>query len=733
MATFDTRAEFQLMFLRGHALFHRRKLSDLVSHVQFWATRLDALRVNAHQVGQAALYHMHRAQLLHFLAEALRTDDDKERADPVVEQLTRIADSMCATDLSGEGALSSAFADQAQFEYERALTIVILVGWRGIELEASFHLGMLLREHTPQERQDASSEWWKRWDEELFHQSLEIEKDCGWVLYSPFIHQIRTEFFLKQNAESSLYDVYTAVQRMEQSGFPRSLVLEWKRKAAGLLNDHGRTDEDRLRCAELYEVWARTEMLLPEARALWSRAEELERAQAFHFAAQSRRILGEFDKAEDLLREADTSLKAHQEAGPADTHSEGDASDIFVAIQMQYAWIRHSQGSDEYPARIRELWSTVREGHRDIANILRSLLTIEYEGGSLGGVWPRESLGPLVDPDRPDHPLPGEWFAGDEPLVIRNRLDFRTCQLLRMVDHMPSIPGDTDATLPGVITLWLAGNSLSPFRLLAKCRWLGIDQFGETVIIIARLGLEVGLSIELRDVMVELLDALQFYFHEVEAIDRAELESLNLLLAYRPDEEDYRKRYRKALLESEQMVARELVVRSEADEWFEVANYIDSYFKLFVDDERRAKMINLSASLNPGVLGRLQARWQAQREKIPMLRECLEAGKHQDGLEYCQTMLPAPDENPLWVSKDDLTILDLWLKFARNDGSATPSELAEQSTQLRTMSRRYVSQIAETIADHEVQRLAVRLTNHLNRPSATISTGNPWQVRSRHS
>lgn len=243
---------------------------------------------------------------------------------------------------------------------------------------------------------------------------------------------------------------------------------------------------------------------------------------------------------------------------------------------------------------------------------------------------------------------------------------------------------------------------------------MSINRFGEIGIEFAKLGLQHKLSPETREAIINLLDALRFYFHEIQEVNRHELDALRTLLLYEPSSANYRAEYVAVLYESEQLQVHELrACRSGGRmDWFAFAQKVTHHLSVLVNTTRLSQVIEMelkhSGTAHEDFLRRMEQRAEALRRAQAIYK----SGDYEGCLRLVHPVLP-PEITP-WVFLEDLQALDLWLRCASNSSLSQTADVNRRAKQLRNATLKYISQFKLTIEEKDIQILATKLLNALD-------------------
>lgn len=713
-------AEFQLRQLQIAAWTGRGVSDRLEQGLKDWRQRLEETKPIEGVLGSEVTYLLQTARYWHTLAEIYRVESERndeleEGQEEAIEKLQALIVDACLKPPSEEADLQQIgeyIWKNARSAYERALQIAALLDWQVPLLEACFHFGVLLEEYTPQNEQTELPPWWQRWDEQLFRRAIELEKDLHWIFHTPEIHLTRWEFFAEKDHEHSVEDAFNAYQSAKRAHYPIKLVLRWHQQVSSTLTNFGDSDLDRRRCAELHEEWAHELAQLNDVPKPEFKRLEYEQANSLHFAAQARRILKEFDACERLLNEAEQLVaKAQQEE--SDTEEPQSVRNLRQGLKLQRAWMFNGQNRDEeYKAAVFELWSGLRIKDESCAIVLNSLLSIERAMKLLDCSWPAiEDEAPHIDPANADLSLPAEWFAGTPQIHLRNRFEFRFFQLLNLINFVARSTPARSYFSPDPERVF------APFALhsAAIYHWFGCNNYGEVVLRFGRVGMEfISGETQAKEYLIRLLVAVQFYFSQVQQVDRDELEALQLLMHYEPSD-DHRVRYAQVLAESKYLLERELLAREAAEEpnWLAIANKVNRYLSVLVDATLQSNWINMGLQ-QTGMSPEQFLSLKTQRvEALVEAKARFDSGE----LGACRQLLKKvlPSERNPWIFLEDLQIFDLWLRCATaQDMSAHANgDLNKYTTALRKGTEQFIRQFGLTIREIEGQRLATQLLDSI--------------------
>jgi hypothetical protein len=313
----------------------------------------------------------------------------------------------------------------------------------------------------------------------------------------------------------------------------------------------------------------------------------------------------------------------------------------------------------------------------------------------------------MIDPENEQFSLPERWFRGSDALRVINRAQFRFFQMLSLV---------SDAHDPSVEMLMSLGS---------RSGWRGQEQFGESVMKIARIELEHGYfnkreteawlheATSGRATLIRLLEAVaRAFFADADAENQ--IESYRFLLQFEPENQRFRVAYVRALAKHRQFLDRELRARAlERADWLATARRLDYYFNILVDNgmftKRLAEQIRYSGQSAEAFNSALEQ----LAKTVPRAKSHFMDGRYKE----CQAILdPVLNFVPnSWIFILHLEALDLWLRSAtrlNQNIHPTPAGIEtynRRAAQLREMSLRYITQFGLTIDDPIIQQLAVQL------------------------
>lgn len=680
----DTFPEIELWSLMTAACDRRNDEQGLQERILRWRARLLQHRSARAQVGEQVVGWLAEAFYYHRLADVLEHAEGgapfRARRRQVPDSVADLLRNACLEAPEPDEDLEDFLWEQSRTAYHKASQLALLLGWRVVVLKAHFGLATLLERHTPGHLRQPEETWWEGWDA-LFNHCVQLEKELKWVFHRPILHQLRHEFFADEGLESSTEDAYNAFVAAKAAHYPAHVILEWHRKVAGLLNDYGNSDVDRRRSAELHELWARDLAALPEAEALLRfRALRYEQAYSLHYAAQALRLIRELDRADRLLNEADALVSSAPAGEPPEDMDK--VRELLLTLRLQRAWLREMQGrQDEYMELVKQLWREMRRSDPDCDIVLRSLVQIEAEEGLLDDPWPALEL---VDPDNPEMSLPDS-----APLQLENRFEFRLRQFLSLIS------AGSRASLPELM-------------LFAQIGLGSGKSFGKTALLFAELGLALPVRPETRQLLINLLRAVWFFFAEIVEVETDELQALRLLLQYAPDNLLYHQSYAAAVVKNQHLLKRELAVQEAGEQdWLKVAQRVNHYLGILVDNSLRAEWI-AAALEGSGISGDVfMSLLEKRRGSLQRARAALESGDPQQSLHHLASVLPS--ERPPWVFLEDLQVVDLWIRSQAAAGTMAPEEFSQRSRQLRELAVRFVRQFGGTISDQQVQHLVLDL------------------------
>lgn len=687
----DTLPELELWSLVTAACNRRNDEQGLQERILRWRARLLRQRSARAQVGEQVVGWLAVAFYHHRLADVLQCAKGDApfgvRRREVPDSVADLLRNACLEEPEPDEDLEDFLWEQSRTAYHKASQLALLLGWRVVVLKVDFGLATLLERHTPGHLSQPEGTWWEGWDA-LFNHCVQLEKELNWVFHRPILHRVRHEFFADEGLESSTEDAYNAFVAAKAAHYPAHVILEWHRKVAGLLNDYGNSNMDRRRSAELHELWARDLAALPEAEALRHfRVLRYEQAHGLHYAAQALRLIRELDRADRLLDEADALVSSTPDDEPAEDMDK--VRELQLTLRLQRAWLREEQGrQDEYVELVKQLWREMRRSDPDCDIVLRSLVLVEAEEELLDDPWPALEL---ADPDNPEMSLPDS-----APLQLENRFEFRLRQLLSLIG------AGSRASLPELM-------------LFAQIGLGRGKSFGETVLLFAELGLALPARSETRQLLINLLQAVWYFFADIVEVETDELRALRLLLQYAPDNLLYHHRYAAAVVKNQHLLKRELAVQEAGEQdWLKVAQRVNHYLAILVDNSLRAEWI-AAALEGSGISGdAFMSLLEKRRGSLQRARAALESGDPQQSLLHLAPVLPS--EKPPWVFLEDLQVVDLWIRLQVAAGTMAPEEFSQRSRQLRELAVRFVRQFGGTIPDQQVQHLVLDLVTMASGP-----------------
>lgn len=740
-------AESHLRQLQIAAMNQRGLGPDLKDALNRWRLRLQNTEPSSSSLGGEVLHTYDKARYWHLLADvrhrAMEQGNDFT-ANPTENGHAKLdAEILLAARLNESSEPQSAdhVWRQAQNAYERVLQIAALLDWRPLVMEVSFQLGVLLQQYTPEEQRGRNAPWWEPWDE-LFKRSIDLERELGWVIHTPAMHRIRWQFFEDIDRERSLDDAYNAFQSAKRANFPIEILLKWHQDVSTSLTNYSDSDIDRQRDAELHEEWANELAKLDAAVKYWhfkhlelehEDALQLERAHSLLFAAQARRLLSEPEHAEKLLDTADDLMKQGIVNLSVEKLNDSELRELRISLKMQRAWVYETQKRKaEYRQAIHEMWLTIRPNDNDCSNLLSSRVYIEHEDKILSQSWPPSpELAANSDPDNDALSLPAAWFNGDSAFPLKNRFEFRLCQFLNLTNIGKSLDSNSSLSesanllgLMGLVRLHLIKAasptvfdvthphiqfSVERLKIAAQLNWMGMNRYGEIGLSFASLGLHYTVSDETRLLIINLLQAVRFYFAEVNPVDTDELQALRLLMNYNVD---YRDEYVLVLSNSRYMLEHELRARQsgEGPTWFGIAKRINDYLGVLVDTALLSNAVLGGMQLTGLSADKFHKRLEGLKNTVNEAQALFDSGYPGQCFQKLQAVLPA--KTGQWVFLEELQMLDLWLRCARSSNvrkAELGNQLTQRATQLRESALKYIGQFRLVIREQQVQRLTMEL------------------------
>lgn len=689
--------EFKLRQLQAVAGWRRGDLESAKRRVEDWWLRLNETRESGGRLAQRCVHAYALGCFWHHLCDLSAYASTMSASARNLRGLLS-QDFLEALGLPGpaDGDLGDALPDHARGTAESAylssLRIADRLGLVPLGMEIRFALASLLQRHTPAEQRTKTPPWWERWD--AFQTTcVDAERQLGRYHLAPEVHRLRFEFFRELAHEFCLQDAYNLLDTMKRARYPRKVQLMWHVEIQQYFNNYGDSDEDHRRSADLFEEWARSLSLLPEA-APFHRSPVLahEQADALHYAAQARRLVNDLPGALALLDDADALVRGSALPAAAPATEVRKVRNLEFSLRLQRAWVFDKMPGQEaaYRRQIRELWRELQREDEDRVVLLRTLVAVEEKEGTLEDPWPPVAGAPILeDPDNASLSVPAAWFAGPGATPVSTRLEFRLWQLL-------SFLGDAE---PEPI-----------LRLAAEHRWFGLGKsFGDTALQLAATASGHRLADRTLEMLHALLRAVRFYFEEVEEVDQNELEALRLLMLH-TKEAGYRAEYVGVLYESKKLLERELRVRAEAagePDWLWVARRLQDYFAVLVDQNLVQQALALRLAAAGGSLRDFLAAQAVRAEKTCRAREAYERGELVASRAEAHPLLLVGE--PPWVFLEDLEALDLWLKCERRLPNAPTAEAQRRVAQLRSLYGQYVRQLSAAIREETMQRMALEL------------------------
>ncbi|HEX8636203.1 MAG TPA: hypothetical protein VF703_18930 [Pyrinomonadaceae bacterium] len=744
--------ESRLRELQAAALLVREDEAGLARSLAAWRARLVETEPVAGSLGDDALHCYQQGRYWHTLADVCRAGvsrikndrniphDEKEQAE--AELFERVLP-FCLKPPPPESASLPAYLWlEGLAAYERSLQLATFLNYQPLVLEVSFREGELLEAHTPDARRKAlagGEPWWARWDW-LFWQALNLEREFDWIIHTPIMHRIRWQFFSDgQDKERSVEDAYNALQSIKRANYSRRLIVHWHKEVSKQLTDHSDSAEDRRRDAELNEEWADTLAAFPEAKEHWNfDTLNFEQASALSFAAQARRFIDELDPADKLLDRAEALVAAAAGENGASTESQ-NLRNLKNSLKIQRAWIRKAQErQDDYERAMWETWAVMSRADRECGVVLRAMFEIERHKKLADDPWPPPGAEPHEDRDNPALSLPAEWFEGASALQLKNRFEFRFYQLLSLINHVEwreRISADDEfpqwspfLRYLDLITTRMHAASVAALpeqlfhvqmlKAVAQLDWFNLNNFAEIARAFAGYGLTYSHTAQTRALIVNLLEAVRFYFSEEKKVDRHELEALRLLMEYEPDSpKNYRLEYVKVLCQNKHLLEHERLARDGvvAHDWYATAKLAHEYMFMLIDKELRGEKIGIEAQRLGIEASAFLDRQAAMRAGLQAALKKYEGGDPAASFAALTPLLPV--EPSPWVFMEDLEALHLWLRCAPRDGDGDGGGLLEvqrREAQLRAFARQYIRQLRVVIREAEVQQLVAGLVDGLH-------------------
>jgi tetratricopeptide (TPR) repeat protein len=696
--------EWPLRSLCCRTLFRRGDVGGAKAALSDWHRRLKEGAQGKDQerpIGIKAVRCLQTARFLHVLLEGLDVEQAAHRssdhvqgqkpAESSVEEMARdtlslLSPTTCSPDLA------ESLFDESLRWYKRAFDLCLLLQYRALLADVAFEMGTLVRVFTPGSRREADSQWWRAW-EGPFLTCVELEQELNRVFHTPSVHRDRWQFFERFDRPTSIDDAWRAYDALRHANFPTPVVVQWHDDVQTLINNYGDSSEDFRRSAQLHETWARELAVLPEATPLrrFPESVQCEQATALTFAAQAWRRLGDYDRAEQLLVEARRLLNQTRLGADVPEEARGRQRTLDVRIAVQSAWLQLARGAGEdYRRAIREIWSRVCPGEPESADVFLELVTIEHDQGLLDGTWPPQpGLPEGEDPANPFAFLPAEMPWAEAGTSVSTRFEFRVHQFVRL----------------------LAPNPLSRRRDLEPALLLACEvrnsKFAEIGLFLAELHVEHGYGEPLGQVFLDMLKIIRLFYQEIAPDDTREMDALRLLSHTVPDNARYRERYRRVLLELQDLQRRELWIQESEGrmDWFRTAVEVSRSLDLLVDKELTVRLVEAAL----GAKGHSFSEFHAARDqRVPVLKQARKALASRD-FDECARLLNRvlPTADVVWVTVEDLEVLDLWCRCRRLAGAPAGNEENARAADLRALTLRFVAQIGRSISDQEVRALAL--------------------------
>jgi hypothetical protein len=568
---------------------------------------------------------------------------------------------------AGDAEARERHADVAATAYDRALLLSSLIGWRGLTAELSFHFGRLMYGLSLVRR----DEEWDTW-EAAFSNTVTIEREAGWMLYTPEVHFIRWLFFRGLAIERSLEDGYN-VYETARALVSLPVFLEHCRTIMIDFNNGARSASDPVRAhdrsAMLWTEWADSLAALPEAREFWTPSFtrlEAEQADSLGYAAQARRLADQPEAAEALLDRADALL------------GQLDADDpVRRSIALAVRYQRVMLVENDLPKRDvagRALWTEVRFEDEMFPLALGLMVNADARAETLADPWPRDDSGALAaDPDSPAVSLEPGWLAARAIVPPRNRFEYRFRQFQRGFDLSPA--SDYTHQMSMLADIAISDNFIEPIRrdllvLLARC--------------------------------IALTRAVR--------AESTEIDLLRLLLTATNNDANVHAEYVSAIARFERLFERERKMVSEGPlGWYALAERLHHYFHMLVNDELlNAEYLAAMQSARVDPNAGLEERKERQK-----LYEGARRAHDGGSLADCVAILDdaLPPANAHWVFWEDLLALQLWFEAASVVVNAP--QLTDRAQQLRAFTMRYVRQLSITVEDAQIRLIALKLLKFL--------------------
>lgn len=689
----------ELLFLAGLAASHRDQEEEALGIAERLLAGLPALGDLHGQPGAMVVAYIGHGigwELLTHLLDRGSEESPLREAGGLRSRWPGLAEALSAgRPLESDASLAAdghAF-EQAERFFRHALAGAALLGWSPLVWQVSFRLARLKLRFTPHAQRTEAPPWWETW-EELFKLCLGIEQQLEWRYHQPEIHGLRLEFFSDLDRQASVEDAFNLSQAVREAGYPLPVVLDRNRKAAAYLNDYGDSDLDRQRSAELHEVWARELCLLPEAESLRQYPPHLEQADSLNFAAQAYRHLKKFAKAHACLDEAAVILAQGKEGQGEEDAGGNQEAMLRTGIKLQRAWVFEEQDAQQaYRQLICELWTEVQRADRFCVLVLDSIVTLERSDSLLEGAWPPPGCELMSDPDNPAMSLPEEWAGARLEALLKQRFDFRFLQLLSLLP-VPEVPQARD------------------LLFLASLDWTGRgSEFASAGLRLARLGGRLPLELEIKRLMIAFLESLRLYFRQVHEVDQDELQTLRLLMYYTGDSDAHRFDYVRVLYESENLIEREVGLRTGlAIDWLAMAQKVEELLGFLVEPAAALRLHDLAFQPLGVSLEDLAKTRSARAVTLTDAQSLFERADFANAVQAVEKVLPTA-EGCRWVFLDDLRLLDLWLRGARALGTVVAEEIVRRATDLRTLTLRFVRQFSSLFPEEQLQHVTLRLAH----------------------
>lgn len=546
-------AEFDLYRRLARAARRTDDLSSFKAVMKRFKARLAQTRPPESQLGLEAVWLLGRAIHIHALqawwAEGMRTSGGPPASNPRYREMCEVAWDLSLEPLEDP---ATALAAQTKAALERALGLTNLCSLNVATLSAVCHLASLL-DDSPTIFRSSDQEWWLAWDH-IFEVAIHQCQELGLLTFECFIRWSRFSFFKKLDIRSSAVDALRFYEVASISHYAARTMANWNAQVRDLLTGYEIPPELHLSLAKLWLDWVD---LLKAADWIEQSQKEIEDEQivALVYAAQSFRFGNLLRRAAESLTRA-AALLNHR-YGPSQKLRTSEVPSERLVLRDFYRECKllhdHNMAAGLPSPTSEDLWRMLRPGDSALTEGLDDLL------GARRGLMSRA------------------WDTNETCDPIN-----RALTLVSAESNKPSPPATYFEFHLRLFLGWLTGDSYTPpdkVGELARQNWEKYT-FPERVIFkLAKIGGPIKDIPELDRLNVALLREAYYQVANLHPNDRAERESLELLMDYEPRQPYWRELYGNVCQELADLIRREaeqMQARGQVD-YVQIAMTIQEY------------------------------------------------------------------------------------------------------------------------------------------------------------